>query len=165
MIVLIGFMGSGKTVVGQALARRMNVPFADLDEAIARRAGRSITEIFDEEGEGAFRDLEKTMLEEALGGPSGVVSAGGGVVDEAANRIRLGREIVVFLDVSLEDALARIGDRTIRPMLRRVDPAALLARRRPRYESVADVTIDTDGRTIEEIVDEIAVRVGPGGSP
>lgn len=159
MVVLVGFMGAGKTVVGRGLARHMEVSFVDLDEEIERRAGRSIAEIFAAVGEPAFRDLERSALEAVLHGRHGVVSAGGGIVDDAVNRTRLQEETVVFLDVSLDEALARIGDPETRPMLRSVDAAELLARRRPLYASVADATVDTDGRTVDEIVEETLAKI------
>ena len=155
-------MGAGKTVVGRSLARRMNVPFVDLDEVIEAMEGTSISEIFDQHGEPVFRDLERKALATALDEPAGVIAAGGGLVEDPLNRKRLADETVVFLDVSLDDALARIDDDERRPMLALVDPGELLARRRPMYEGVADISVDTTSRPVEDVVDEIASRIPAG---
>ena len=140
MIVLVGFMGSGKTTVGRELARRLQLPVADLDDLIETAEGRSIADIFAVDGEAAFRDIEHRELQRAI--PGGVLALGGGAYVQERNRELLrGQATVVWLDVSLERALQRVAGADHRPLAR--DPekfAALYAARRSAYAE-ADVTI------------------------
>ncbi|MDQ4095224.1 MAG: 3-dehydroquinate synthase [Actinomycetota bacterium] len=160
MIVLVGFMGAGKTAVGRALAQKMNLPFVDLDAEIERVAGTSIREIFEDHGEESFRETERQALAHVLSGPGAVIAAGGGVVVDESNRAALQDATVVFLDAPLEDLLGRIGNDADRPMLARSDPTALYERRRPFYEEAAGVVVETSGRSIDEVVAEIMRSVG-----
>ena len=155
-------MGAGKTSVGRALAARLNLPFIDVDESIEGDAGASISEIFDGRGEDAFRALERATVQTSLAGERAVIALGGGSVEDEATRALLRDAVVVYLRVSSDEALRRIDDPSARPMLRRHDPRDLHARRAPLYEEVADVTIDVDGRSIDEVVAD-AVR-GVAGS-
>lgn len=157
--MLVGFMGAGKTAVGRELSARLDLPFVDLDREIERAAGTSIRQLFETRGEKTFREMEKSALDAALVGASAVVAAGGGVVEDGVNRALLENATVVFLDAPLEEALARIGSDRGRPMLVRSDPSELYARRRPLYASVADVVVDTSGRTVDEVVKEVAEHV------
>jgi len=140
VIVLVGFMGSGKTTVGRELARRMQLPFADLDDLIERAEGRSIADIFTFDGEAAFRDIEHRELRRAI--PGGVLALGGGAYVQERNRELLrGQATVVWLDVPLERALRRVAGADHRPLAK--DPekfAALYAARRSAYAE-ADLTI------------------------
>jgi shikimate kinase len=149
-LVLVGPMGAGKSSVGRLLAMRWRVPFVDVDAEIERRSGMRITEIFERDGEGAFRALERDTLADLLAGPRCVLATGGGAVLDPLNRRRMrehGR--VVYLHVGVDVQLRRLeGDRT-RPLLAAPDRAAVLhamaVERTPLYDEVAHFTINTDG--------------------
>ena len=157
--VFVGTMGSGKTSVGQAVARLLGVPFADADAIIEERAGKPIPEIFFDDGEETFRALERTVVAEALGDFEGVLALGGGAILHEPTRELLRAHTVVFLSVQLSDAVKRVGLGGGRPLLS-VNPRAtlkyLMDQRRPLYASVATHTVATDGRTPEEISAEVA---------
>lgn len=146
-LVLSGFMGAGKTHVGGLLAQRLGIPFVDLDEAVTRRAQLSIAEIFSQLGEEGFRQLERECLEAELSssGPL-VLAAGGGAVVQggAAQLIHDRGGLIIYLDVSLETALARCASGEGRPLLQkgREAAAALYAQRRPLYKAAADLWVD-----------------------
>lgn len=173
-VVLVGFMGSGKTSVGREISLRMDAEFVDLDDRIERSAGASVREIFAAGGEPAFREMERKAVREAVSVPGRVIATGGGAFLDAGSRRMLKRYApVVFLDVSLGSVLARLsGDRS-RPLLPGEGPrknaaeqereiGELMARRRPAYER-ADVTVDTEGKTVREVAD--LVLSGIGGRP
>ena len=143
-IALVGFMGAGKTTVGRAVAERMAVPFYDTDDAVESRTGQSIPDIFATRGEQGFRALERDVIIDLLEEEEAVVALGGGAVEIAAIRERLGNATVVYLDVSPDEALRRIGGSS-RPMLKERDPSALQEERRPLYEGVSDATVTSDG--------------------
>lgn len=159
-VVLIGPPGSGKTTVGGVLAGRLSVPLHDTDQAVEAAAGRSISDLFVQDGEAAFRDLERAEVLRALREETGVVALGGGAVmqEPVAGALRADGHRVVFLDVSIADASRRVGFDASRPLLV-VNPRAswnrLMVARRPTYESLATMQVHTGGRTPEEIVDEI----------
>ena len=158
-VVLVGFMGSGKSAVGKALARRLRADFVDTDERIERTAGKTIPEIFSGEGEPAFREREKTALREALSVPGRVVATGGGAFLSGENRAMLSAYgPVVYLEASAETLVARLGEDSGRPLLQGGDPGAtvrdLLARRTPGYR-LADHTVATDGLTVEEVAERV----------
>jgi shikimate kinase len=149
-VVLVGPMGVGKTTVGRRLARELQRPFADADEQLELRAGRTIPVIFRRDGEQAFRRLESEVLDDLLGRPDPlVVAAGGGVVVSPENRALLGRRaFVVWLRAS-PGFLAARADPAHRPLLAGdPDPAAtlrrLVATRAPLYAEVADATVDVE---------------------
>jgi shikimate kinase len=149
-VVLVGAMGVGKTTVGRRLARELQRPFADADEQLELRAGRTIPVIFRDDGEQAFRRLESEVLADLLGRPDPlVVAAGGGVVTGPESRALLGhRAFVVWLRAS-PGFLAAHADPAHRPLLAgEPDPAAtlerLIATRTPLYEEVADATVDVE---------------------
>lgn len=160
MIVLVGFMGAGKTTTGRALADRLRLPFVDVDALVEARAGVSISELFARDGEAAFRRLESEVAREALGGPEAVVALGGGALGDPAIATALEWATVVWLDVSFGEAMRRVGRSTARPMLGRGDPRSLYDSRRPAYERAADVTVSVDRRTPAGVVEEIAAAVG-----
>ena len=134
MIVLVGFMGSGKTTVGRRLAQHLHLPFVDLDDRIEAAEGRPISDIFAQDGEPAFRDIEHRALGLALSG-DGVLALGGGAYVQPRNRDLLrGRATVIWLDVPLEDALRRVAPAGHRPLAK--DPvrfAELYHARRAAY--------------------------------
>ncbi len=158
-LLLVGFMGAGKSCVGRRVAELLGRPFVDLDEAIATAAGRSIPEIFDAEGEAHFRELEREALEALATAPPSVVATGGGVVGSLENRQTLNLlGHVIYLQVSIEEALERVGDIIGRPLLANGPEAAarLLDGREELYRAVADAEIDTVGETVEDIAALVA---------
>jgi shikimate kinase len=151
-------MGAGKTTVGAELAARWGVELRDTDADIEAVAGKPVSEIFVDDGEAEFRALERTAVARALAEHSGVVAVGGGAVMADETRAALAAHRVVFLDVGLSDAAARVGLATTRPLLLgnvRGQIKALLDARRPLYQEVATIRVDTDGRTVADIADEI----------
>jgi shikimate kinase len=162
VVVLVGPMGSGKTTVGELLAQRLGVALRDTDADIVACTGREIREIFVDDGEARFRDLEHAAVRTALGEHTGVVALGGGAVLSPENRALLTGQTVVFLDVGLADAARRVGLGESRPLLLgnvRGRLKQLLDERHPLYREVATLTVDTSGRTPEDVADEIAKAV------
>jgi shikimate kinase len=152
VIVLVGFMGAGKSTVGRLLAAKLGLPFTDSDQVIEGRAGKPIQRIFADEGEPVFRELEHSVVADLLAGPDAVLALGGGAAGHPSTRALLAAVPVVYLHVGYAEALTRVGGDTGRPMLARPDVEALHAERQVVYASVATVTVDTDGRLPEEIV-------------
>lgn len=163
VVVLIGSPGAGKSSVGRRLAQRLGVPFADTDTMIEDEAGMSVADLFVTEGEPAFRDREERAVARALLEQPGVLSLGGGAVLRPSTRERLAGQRVVWLTVSLSDAAARVGMNTARPLLLgnvRATLGALLEERTPLYASVATDVIETSGRTVRQVVDEVSRALG-----
>jgi shikimate kinase len=164
-VVLVGPMGSGKTTVGRLLAGRWQVAVRDTDEDIEAVEGRSIGEIFVDDGEARFREIEREAVAKALSDHDGVLSLGGGAVLAEQTRDLLARHPVVFLKVGLSDAVSRVGLGESRPLLNqavggiRSRIKQLLDERTPVYESVATITVDTSGRTPEDVATEIDTRL------
>lgn len=165
-VVLIGFMGAGKTSVGRELARMMNTSFLDLDDRVVAAAGRSIAEIFDLDGEGEFRRLEseqlRGLLEDAEALP-GVLALGGGAFVQTANEqvLRAAGATIVFLDASLEELERRCRGEASRPLA--FDPnlfRELYRNRRPAYLR-ADHVVVTDGRSVEQIARDVMLLAVP----
>jgi shikimate kinase len=157
--VLIGPMGAGKTTVAGLLADRWGVDVRDIDHDVESTAGKQISEIFVEDGEAHFRALERAAVTEALAAHPGVLALGGGSVLDPDTRAALVGHRVVFLQVGLSDAVKRVGLGVGRPLLLgnvRSRIKVLLDERQPVYAAVADVTVVTDGRTPEDIADEVA---------
>ncbi|MER8184348.1 shikimate kinase [Kitasatospora sp. NPDC094015] len=154
VVVLVGPPGAGKTTVGRLLADRLGVPFRDTDADIEALAGKPIPEIFVDEGEPHFRELEQRAVRAAVEGHAGVLALGGGAVMAEATREVLAGLPVVFLDVALGDAVKRVGLDAPRPLLA-INPRArwreLMDVRRPVYLAVSTVTVDTEGRTAEQV--------------
>ncbi|MDQ3986410.1 MAG: shikimate kinase, partial [Actinomycetota bacterium] len=117
MIVLVGFMGAGKTTVGRALATRLGLGFVDTDELVETRAGASVAEIFATGGEAAFRELEREVAAEVLVGEDRVVALGGGAIGDPATCAALEWTTVVHLDVGFNEAMKRVGTDAARPLL------------------------------------------------
>ena len=162
-VVLIGPPGAGKTTIGEALASTLGVDFHDTDAAIEADKGCPISDIFVLEGEPAFRSLERAEVARALSAERGVVALGGGAPMDADTQGLLAGHLVVFLDVGIADAAKRVGFDGSRPLLA-INPRAswtkLMNERRPTYESVATHRIDTAGRSVDDIVDEIVKDLG-----
>lgn len=157
-VVLVGPMGAGKTTVAELLAQRWGVAVRDTDADIVAAQGREISDIFVDDGEAAFRALEREAVARALAEHDGVLSLGGGAVLDEDTRALLADHTVVFLQVGLTDAVKRVGLGTSRPLLMgnvRSRVKALLDERTPIYASVATHTVDTDGRTPDEVADEV----------
>jgi shikimate kinase len=159
VIVLIGFMGAGKSSVGRLVASKLGLPFIDTDANVVARAGRSIPEIFEQEGEPGFRELEREVVYEALDGPDAVVALGGGSLGDKGTRSKIEKATVFHLDVSYAVAMERIGDDRARPMLQG-DTLSLYRERDAVYRAHSDVTIATDGRAPEDVATEVSDRLG-----
>jgi len=160
MIVLVGFMGAGKTTVGRLLAAALGLPFTDSDQVIEDRAGKPIRQVFADEGEPAFRALEHQVIADLLAGPDIVLALGGGAVEHPLTRKLLAETPVAFLRVGYAEALRRVGGDGGRPMLARPDIADVYAGRQAAYAAVATVTADVDGRLPEAISADILSRLG-----
>lgn len=157
VLVLVGAPGSGKSTVGRLVADQLGVDFRDSDADIEAAAGQTIADIFVDHGEPHFRALEKTAVEEALAAHDGVLALGGGAVLDAGTRVLLKAHHVVFLEVTLADAAARVGLNRDRPLLLgnvRGTLMKLMDERRPVYEEVAVRTVRTD-RAPEEVAADI----------
>lgn len=168
-IVLTGFMGSGKTSVGLRLSYKLQMPVEDTDKLIERREGRSIGDIFRLQGENCFRDLETALLRELAGkNYSCIYSVGGGTPVRPCNRELLKKMGTVFyLKVRPETVYERLKGDTSRPLLQCRDPQerirTLLESRREAYESAADVILNADDMTMEDLIETIAEKVGYEG--
>ncbi|MGB4891860.1 MAG: shikimate kinase [Propionicimonas sp.] len=156
MIVLVGFMGAGKSTVGRLLAERLGVSFADSDDVIEASVGLSIADIFEGYTEAGFRDLEARVIAAQLAGASGVLALGGGAVTTESVRVALAGHDVVLLDISLTEALRRIGGDPSRPLLNRPDLAQIFAGRAQCYRGVATLTVAVAGRSPQQIVEDVA---------
>ncbi|MFD0559237.1 3-dehydroquinate synthase [Stackebrandtia endophytica] len=163
VLVLVGPPGSGKTTVGKRLADKLGVSFRDTDVDIAEAAGSPIPDIFVDHGEEHFRSLEREAVAAALSEHDGVLALGGGAVLAESTRALLADADVAFLSVELSAAVARVGLGAGRPLLAmnpRATMKVLLDQRKPLYREVADVTVDTDDRTPDEVVSELAQWLG-----
>jgi shikimate kinase len=162
--VLVGPPGSGKSTTGQALAALLGAAFTDTDAVIEAAAGKPIPDIFIDDGEPAFRALERDAVATSLAGHDGVLALGGGAILDERTRAALAGHTVVFLTVGLSDAVKRVGLATGRPLLT-VNPRAtlkyLMEQRRPLYESVATHTVATDGRSSGAVAAELATLLKP----
>ncbi|POX55946.1 shikimate kinase [Streptomyces sp. Ru71] len=154
LLVLVGPMGVGKSTVGQLLAEQLGVGYRDTDDDIVAEQGRTIADIFVEEGESAFRAMEKQAVHRALAEHGGVLALGGGAVLDADTRRLLAGHQVVYLSMDVEEAVKRTGLNAARPLLA-VNPRKqwreLMEARRHLYEEVATAVVPTDGRTPEEV--------------
>ncbi|MER6562378.1 shikimate kinase [Streptomyces sp. NPDC001027] len=154
LVVLVGPMGVGKSTVGQLLAERLGVGYRDTDDDIVAEQDRSIAEIFVDDGEEAFRAIEKRAVQRALDEHDGVLALGGGAILDADTRGLLAGRRVVYLAMDVEEAVKRTGLNAARPLLA-VNPRKqwreLMEARRHLYESVATAVVATDGRTPEEV--------------
>ena len=159
-IILIGPMGSGKTSTGKMLAKEMGYAFADTDEEVTKRTGVSIAYIFDVEGEEGFRKRECLALKKCLNDNNMILSTGGGIVLSKENRDLLqDRGTVVYLQTSIRTQVKRTASTNNRPLLQNKDPEETLKKlmltRAPLYEEIADITITTDNKSLQEMSKEI----------
>lgn len=160
-LVLIGYMGAGKTTIGRRLSQELQVPFYDTDSYIEEKQGRCISDIFAENGEEYFRCLETEYLKELLEQEGdGVLSTGGGLPLRRENRELLGKMgCTVYLQVSKDTVLERLKEDTTRPLLQVADREArieeMLRVRHPVYMEAADLAVAADGRDADCIVQEI----------
>ncbi|MFD5621732.1 shikimate kinase [Streptomyces yangpuensis] len=158
LVVLVGPMGSGKSTVGALLAERLGVPYRDTDADIVTAQGRPISDIFVDEGEPYFRELERQAVAAAVAGHTGVLALGGGAVLDEGTRTLLTGLPVVYLSMDVEEAVRRVGLGAARPLLA-VNPRRqwreLMEARRPLYTEVARVVVATDDRTPEEVAQAV----------
>ena len=155
MIVLVGFMGAGKTTVGHILAERLGTPFVDSDVYIERQLGRTIVDVFAVEGEKHFREIEHRAINELVRGSAAVLALGGGAVEDPRTRAILRNTTVVYLRVGYDEALSRVSQDRFRPMLQRPDLDQVYARRQIAYAEVAAVQVDTNGRRPDAVVMDV----------
>jgi shikimate kinase len=157
-VVLVGPSGAGKTTIGRLLAAQLGTAFRDTDSDVEDLAGTTISDIFVDQGEERFRLLEKQAVTTALAEHAGVLALGGGAVLDDDLRNQLREHLVVYLDVELSDATKRIGFNRDRPLLLvnpRAQLHAMLEARRPLYEAVASITVNTTGKRPDAVVAEI----------
>jgi shikimate kinase len=159
-IVLIGFMGAGKSSAGRALARRTGLPRFDTDEIVSARFGLAVTEIFAQFGEEQFRDAETEALRQLSSGTAAIIVTGGGIVLRPEN-VKILRELgsVISLEADEETLFRRIARRSTRPLLQTENPRAtlveLLRKREPLYRQAADIRLDTSRLTHDEVAEAI----------
>lgn len=156
--VIIGAPGAGKTSVGRRVAERLGLPFADSDHLVEQHAGARVADIFVDQGEAHFRQLEQEAIAEAVRDFDGVLSLGGGAVMTPGTSDLLAGIPIVWLEVDLGEAVSRVGMNASRPLLLgnvRGTLATLLRERAPVYESLATVRIQTTGKSLRAVVDDV----------
>lgn len=172
-VYLTGYRGSGKTTVGRSLAERLGRVCIDLDDEIESSAGRSIREIFADDGEASFRDMETVALGRVAQASPAIISLGGGAILRAENRDLIARTgVAVWLRIDADTVLRRLAADTTtaqrRPSLTGLPPReeveSLLNQREPLYRAVADHEVDTAGKSVEAIVEEILAKLGITGT-
>lgn len=159
-VYLIGMMGSGKTTTGRALAKLLSIPFVDLDDRIVQKAGRSINEIFKDQGERYFRDLETEALKNVSKSSNQIVATGGGIVINPENRTRLKETgLVIYLKTSTDVLWERVKEKKDRPLLATSNPKQtfleLFQSRTPLYVENSQKSFLTDHKTPEAVAKEI----------
>ena len=166
--ILIGPPGAGKTTVGTEIAGRLGGTFLDTDAAIEQAAGKPVGDIFIDDGEPAFRALERAAVAAAIAGPDAVIGLGGGAVLDPGTRERLAGLPVVYLTASFSELAKRVGMDRPRPLLignPRAQLKTLLDQRLPIYAGLAWLTVSTDGRAPDEIAAEIAGAIESARPP
>jgi shikimate kinase len=162
LAVIVGAPGAGKSTVGRRVARALDVRFRDTDHDVEARAGKPVSEIFIDDGEATFRSMEKSAVAAALGEHAGILALGGGAILDPDTRALLAEQRVVWLRVGSADAAARVGLTGARPLLLgnvRGRLITLLEERNSLYEQVASVTIDTDGRSIDDVTADVVAAL------
>jgi 3-dehydroquinate synthase len=158
-IILAGFMGSGKSTVSQILGEMLSMPVLEMDERIIELSNTSsIPRIFETDGEEEFRRLETAVCREVSTQDNIIVSTGGGAVQNAGNAdlLQSGESVMIYLKTSFSTILKRVGDTSNRPLLQDLEAArALHEKRDPVYTAVADLTIDTNEKTVQTVAEEI----------
>ena len=159
-LVLVGLMGAGKTTVGERCAHLLDRPFLDTDDVVEATAHATVAEIFEQFGEAHFRELERQAVADVVASPAPlVIACGGGAVTDAGSRARLrAAGVVVWLQAPTAVLQARVGTTGSRPLLREGAAPALerlAAQREAMYEGVAHATVDTDGRTVDDVADAV----------
>ena len=156
--VLVGMPGSGKSTIGRRLAKALDVPLLDTDVKIVETTGRTIAEIFVDEGEPVFRAIEKRAVHQALAGHDGVLALGGGSILDEDTRAQLAGHRVVYLSMEVDEAVKRTGLNAARPLLA-INPRKqwreLMEARRHLYAEVAQAVVATDGRTPEDVTQAV----------
>lgn len=160
-VFLVGPMGAGKTTIGRLLATELGLNFKDTDKEIEDRSGVDIPWIFDKEGEEGFRDRESAVLDELTQMKGVLLATGGGIVQRDPNReVLVSRGKVVYLRTSVDEQVRRTEKDRKRPLLQGENPRNvldnLMAARETLYRSIADVTVDTDGRSPKSVAQDLA---------
>ena len=166
--VLVGPPGAGKSTIAREVSARLHVPVRDTDTDVEQATGRTIADIFVQDGESAFRELEYEAVMAALAEHDGVLSIGGGAVLDPRTHAALKSQLVIFLDVRIADAATRIGFNRDRPLLLgnpRAQWTTMMDVRRPVYEQVASVRVDTAGRTIDEVTEAVLAVLAQDDRP
>ena len=161
-IVLVGVPGAGKTTVGRLLAKELAVDFFDSDQVIEARAGKSVADIFTEDGEPTFRKLEHEAIVELLDSSNGVLALGGGSLGNDDTRAKVKEATAVWLITGLAQAVDRVGMNRNRPLLLgnvRGQLADLMSAREPLYKEVAKIAVDTSKRSPAEVVEAIVTNL------
>lgn len=163
-LILIGPMGAGKSSIGRRLAKQLNKKFYDCDRILEERTGVAITTIFELEGEDGFRARETKVLEKLVKSQNAVIATGGGVILKAKNLSLIRRNsIVIYLKTSLDSQIERTKHDKKRPLIqtreRRATLEKLARSRNPIYEQVADITINTDGQSIDASLEKMASQL------
>lgn len=161
---LVGPMGAGKSAVGRQLARSLHVAFVDSDDEIEARTGVDIAYIFEKEGEDGFRKREAAIIDDLSARQGIVLATGGGAVIDPESRSRLSeRGFVIYLHTTVAQQLLRTRHGRVRPLLENREPAKVLAdlmeARDPMYREIADMVVETDGRKVRTVVEEILERL------
>jgi shikimate kinase len=161
--VIVGLPGSGKSTIGRRLAKTLGVDFLDTDAAIEQRSGRTVSDIFANDGEPEFRRLEEDVVRAALADHDGVVSLGGGAITTAGVRDALAGHTVVYLEINATEGIRRTGGTSVRPLLAGPDRAekfrSLMGQRIPLYRRVATIRVDTNRRNPGAVVRYIVARL------
>lgn len=165
-VILIGFMGVGKTSVGKKLAKILNFDFIDTDYEVEILANKTIPEIFEQYGEKYFRKLENSILEKFVRNEDIVISTGGGIITTKENyNILKNEEMVIFLDASVETIISHLNNEiNKRPLLKESENLnkkieELLSTRYEKYREVSDILIDINGKNIDEVISQILVYI------